>query len=80
MSSLFCRPRGRRGPVLTGRAITCTCTCSDATELVQRLERVSELRRAVWRQFFLLEAAPAPKEAAVVEHIQAARLQCPVGT
>ena len=29
-------------------------------ELVQRLERVCELRRAVWRELLLLEAAPAP--------------------
>lgn len=49
-------------------------------ELVEGLERVGELGGCVGRQLALLESAPAPQKAAAVEHVQAARLQGPVGT
>ena len=46
---------------------------------LERLERVRQLGGAVRGQLLLLEAASPAQKAAVVKHVQAARLQRPVG-
>lgn len=47
--------------------------------LVQHLQGVRQFGRPIWGQLLLLETPSAAQKASIVEHVQAARLERPVG-